>query len=80
MGINFIIIFSRGGGRNGNGTNITFKKGIGKSPVLTMELHILYLNDTPACGQIFFFFFFNFIVIGFLRLFSLRVTEKKENR
>jgi hypothetical protein len=24
----------------------------------TLELHILYLNDTPACGQVFEFYFF----------------------
>lgn len=46
-----------------------------KSPVLTLELHILYLNDTPACGQACFFFFGFGFAFAF---FSYELNEKYE--
>lgn len=71
-----LLSFSRGGGRNGNIT-----KRHGKSPVLTMELHILYLNDTPACGQVFYFFYFHGLLVFCVYFYdeSQQKKKKKEN-
>lgn len=60
MGINFIIIFSRGGGRNGNGTNITFKKRHGKKPGSNDGIAYIISQRYPRLRTIFYFYFFIF--------------------